>query len=253
MTIPIVDLIAKAKTRLLDLVAAKAPPPSAPVIPVQKPNDQRLSKTVMPNAARARAQVDPFQAAAGSVSKSVAMPSLAVPNDPTPKTQPIKVITADPVAERTISLQLSEIIDGLPNESIKPADAFDSNRAIILKASDLERGMANGKPTVSLTSIYQQAPEIFSTAIQPDDHTPIPLPFGKVLEEFNRLQVRPDQEHDADVPQLETPFLKVTLEDTKRFGTEMEALRTSQLPPVKIEPATAKTIADAEPEPVAKS
>ena len=55
--------------------------------------------------------------------------------------------------------------------------------------------------------------------------------------------MRPDQVHDDTVPQLDTPFLKVTLEDTERFGTTMEPLQTSSLPPMRMEPATAETIA----------
>ena len=54
------------------------------------------------------------------------------------------------------------------------------------------------------------------------------------------------------MPQMETPILHVTMEDTKRFGTTMEPLQTSALPPVKVEPATAKTIAIAEPEPAVR-
>ena len=43
------------------------------------------------------------------------------------------------------------------------------------------------------------------------------LPFEKVLEQFTSLQVRSDQERHQAVPQVETPFLKVTLEDNSAF------------------------------------
>ena len=144
--------------------------------------------------------------------------------------------------ERAISLQLADILDQLPGDCIKPAETFDAARAIVLKASEIEKGMASGKPSVSLASIYEQAPEIFLNSVAPGDPTPVLLPFTKVLEQFQGLQVRADQVHDNSVPQLETPFLKVTLEDTERFGTTMQPLQTSSHPPVKVEPAIAKDL-----------
>ena len=174
--------------------------------------------------------------------------------DPLLKSQPQVAITPEPVVGTdNLASATREILDQLPTESIKPPNSFDSSRAIILNASDIEKGMASGKPSVPLVSIYQQAPEIFTNSVTPGDVTNVALPFTKVLEQFSKLQVRPDQEHDVDVPQLETPILKVTLEDTERFGTDIEPLQTSPLPPVKVEPATAKTIAAAEPEPAARS
>ena len=252
MTIPFVDLFTKAKARLVDLVTAK-PPPISPVVRAHKPSDQRLSKTVLPNAARARMPVESFPAAVSPSVKPAAAAPASPMFDPSRKSTARKSVVSEPVAERTISLQLSEILDRLPRESIKPAESFDPSRAIILKASDVEKGMASGKPSVPMAAIYQQAPEIFVGSVTPGDTTLISLPFSKVLEQFNQLRIRPDQEHDLDVPQLETPFLKVTLEDTERFGTAIEPLQTSPLPPVKVEPATAKTIAAAEPEAVARS
>jgi predicted regulator of Ras-like GTPase activity (Roadblock/LC7/MglB family) len=77
----------------------------------------------------------------------------------------------------------------------------------------------------------------------------VQLPFQKVLEQFASLQVRRDQERHQAVPQVETPFLKVTLEDNSRFGTTMEPLETGDLPPVRVELPTAQAFAAAEPEP----
>jgi predicted regulator of Ras-like GTPase activity (Roadblock/LC7/MglB family) len=77
----------------------------------------------------------------------------------------------------------------------------------------------------------------------------VSLPFGKVLEEFTKLQVRSDQVRQPAVPQVVTPFLQVTLEDDERFGTTTEILETGDLPPVKVQPPTAESFAAAEPEP----
>ena len=64
MTIPFVDLLQKAKARLFPVAETKTAATSR-IVRVQKPSDQRLSKTVLPNTARPRTAMDPFQAAAG--------------------------------------------------------------------------------------------------------------------------------------------------------------------------------------------
>ncbi len=83
--------------------------------------------------------------------------------------------------------------------------------------------MASGRPTVSLAGIYGQAPEIFLNSVSPTDSTVVPLPFDKVLALFMSLQIRSDQVRDHAVPQVETPFLQVTREDTERFRTSTSA------------------------------
>src|SRR5262249_45852612 len=207
-----------------------------------KPNDQRLSKTVMPSGTRARIALDPF--GAGS------QPPMA----PTPfgaGSQPTITPTITPEREvgRTLSFHLSDILNRLPCGAVKSETDSDRGSGILLKGSDVEKGMAEGKPSVPLSSIYQQAPEIFVTGIGPGDVTPVLLPYARVLEQFSNFEVRKDQEHDDDLPQLDTPILQVTMEDTERFGTEIEPLQTSIQPPMKVEPAVAKTLAEAEPEP----
>ena len=262
MTIPFVDLVKSVKARLFP---AAEPSKSASASPVraEKGKGERLRKTVLPkaNATRATTAVETRQGAAGSGSTEKAPASPAPPAisfNPvlkwagSPELRNTAAQAPQPYLERVISLQISDILDQLPSDQIKPHDDFDAARAIVLKGSEIEKGMASGKPSVSLASIYHQAPEIFLHPVPPDDCTLVPLPFNKVLEQFERLQVRSDQVSDPDVPQLETPFLKITLEDTERFGTAIKPLQTSPHPPVKIEPATAKTIAAAEPEPAVR-
>ncbi|HEX8077032.1 MAG TPA: hypothetical protein VF511_04405, partial [Chthoniobacterales bacterium] len=108
--------------------------------------------------------------------------------------------------------------------------------------------MAKGKPTVSLATVYQQVPEIFVRQIDDSDTSQLGLPFQKVLDAFANLHVRGDQLRAGVVPQVETPFLKVTLEDNEKFGTTTAALETAELPPVRVEPPTAEAFAAAEPE-----
>jgi predicted regulator of Ras-like GTPase activity (Roadblock/LC7/MglB family) len=62
------------------------------------------------------------------------------------------------------------------------------------------------------------------------------------------MQVRRDQTSDENVPQMETPFLQVSKEDSEKFGVPNEPLKASAKPPLRVEAATAPTIAAAEPE-----
>jgi len=161
------------------------------------------------------------------------------------------VLGLEPKMERTISLQLADILEQMPAGYVKSLETLDLSRRIVLNASEIEKGMGESKPSVSLASIYKEAPEIFLHRLAPTESACVPLPYEKVLEQFRGLRVRLDQMHDHTVPQVDTPFLKVTLEDSERFGTTMEPLQTSALPPVRVEPAIAETIAAAAPEPIA--
>ena len=242
MTIPFIGLFQKAKARFF-------PTPEAPValrprpLPSEKRIGERLSKTVMPNATRTVAPADPLEMAASPLAGMKTL-SRDLP--------PAVAFALEPKVERAISLQLSDILPSVPSGYVKPTESLDVNRTILLKASELEKGMASGRPTVLLASIYEQAPEIFLHSLTPDDPAEVSLPHAKVLEQFGKLQVRADQMSEESVPQVETPILQVTVEDTQRFGTVMKPLQGSALPPVIVEPATAQTIAKAEPEPVAR-
>jgi len=253
MTIPFLSFFKKVKDQAL----AKKERPVAlpkPVVPLDKPSSERFSKTVMPNATRTLPPQDPFEMAARSPAGTVSMSSSGTgPSAPTgarPRDLPPAVALAlEPRVERVISLDLADIAVQIPADYIKPIESIDGTRRILLKSSEVERGMASGKPAVSLATIYQQVPEIFLRSIVPSDETQVPLPFEKVLQQFTSLQVRSDQERHLSVPQVETPFLKVTLEDNSRFGTTTEAaVEIGDLPPVRIELATAEAYAAAEPD-----
>ena len=200
-----------------------------------------MSKTVMPNTVRS-SMPDPFLAAADSA------PNIKLPLLRSSKLPPTVALALQPKVERAISLHLSDILEQLPIGYVKPAESFDAGQPILLKASEIEKGMASGKPTVSLATIYEQVPEIFLRNVAPDDTTHIGLPFDKVLDQFRNVHVREDQEEENDVPQMDTPILQCTIEDTQRFGTAMPTLQTSAHPPVRVEPATARTLSSAEPE-----
>jgi predicted regulator of Ras-like GTPase activity (Roadblock/LC7/MglB family) len=256
MTVPFLDLFKKAKARVLATIAPSTPRPSLP-LPFEKPSGESLRKTVVPKTKRTPAAPEPPPAAstAPAVAKSPPVPApRMISINPTPAAMrsrelpPALAFALQPKIERTISLQLSDIIEQVPPGYVKPADMLDTTRRVCLKASEVEKAIASGEPSVSLASIHQQAPDIFVRSLAASDATRIPLPREKVLQQLNNLRVRPDQVREQAVPQVDTPILKVTLEDTERFGTTIAPLQTSPLPPVKVEPATAQTIAAAEPE-----
>src|SRR5205814_1802448 len=154
----------------------------------------------------------------------------------------------EPKLERAISLRLADFIDRVPAGYIKPVEILDASVRVSLKASEIEKGMPDQNPTISLPSLYQQVPEIFLRNVRPDDQTRVPLPYEKVLEQFKGANVRSDQLRDPAVPQLDTPILKATIQDSERFGTKIEPLETSALPSIPMKPATAESIAAAEPD-----
>ncbi len=227
---------------------------------VEKPSNERLSKTVVPNQTRTVSSLDPAPQALHSSMPSVADPTQAgprmvsyTPNSAVPKVRapdlpPAVAFALEPDVERVISLELSDIIGQVPDGFLKPAESFDRTRKVLLKAAELEKGMSKGQPSVSLLSIYQQVPEIFLHSVPTSETKTVILPFEKVLTGFQNLRVRRDQEHNVAVPQVETPFLKATLEDNETFGIPYEPLQTCEMPPVRLELATAQSIAAAEPE-----
>jgi len=245
MTIPFLDIFKKAKARFGSGGTA-ATPERVRALPVEKPSSEKLSKTVMPNTVKTSSPgSDPFKAAGNSTPNARLSPSPG-------KLPPSVAFALQPKVERAISLELSDLLPEFPEGYLKPAETFDPAQAILLKANEIEKGMATGKPMVSLATIYEQVPDIFLRTVAPDDTTRVGLPYEKVLAQFRNVQIRDDQEQEQDVPQVETPILKATIEDTQRFGTPMSAIQASAHPPVKVEPATARAISSAEPEPAAK-
>jgi predicted regulator of Ras-like GTPase activity (Roadblock/LC7/MglB family) len=265
MTIPFLSYFKRGKAEAAAKANAAAVAKPAPP-PLEKPSSERFSKTVMPNATRTIAPQDPFQmaarstamggqmAAATAFAPSPAAPrtiSFATPVPAKPRDLPPAVALAlEPTVERVISLELADVVAGMPPGHVKPLGE-DDNRRILVRASEVEKGMANGKPSVSLATIYEQVPEIFIRTISPSDTWQVQLPFAKVLDQFTNLHVRADQERHLIVPQVETPFLKVAVEDCSEFGTTLEPLQmeTGDLPVVRVEPPTAEAFAAAEPEP----
>jgi predicted regulator of Ras-like GTPase activity (Roadblock/LC7/MglB family) len=263
MTIPFLNYFKRSKG---NGAVKQAAPVKATLPPLEKPSSERFSKTVMPNSTRVLPPQDPFEMAARStalggqmpsVSTTVAPSSRSVPFASTPSAPrdlpPAVALALEPQVERVISLELGDVLTEMPPGLVKPIESMDTSRRVLLKASEVEKGMATGKPTVSLASVYQQMPEIFIRRIEASDAFQLKLPFQKVLEGFASMSVRADQERANAVPQVETPFLKVTLEDNQKFGTTTEPLETMELPPVRVEPATAESFAAAVPEAAAEA
>ncbi len=275
------------KTEATQQTVAAAPPP---VIQVEKPASERFAKTFTPNATRqiaieappahapadddrrgvatmappAAAKVLPSFARASSLPASTLVPS--APRSISLGDGPRIVLsnTGAPaaVAERAISLALADIT--LPEELVN-STSLDPNQRLLFKATELERGMSSGRPAVTLRAIYQQVPEIFKREIAETDTAEVTLPFAKVLEQFASFQVRSDQIIEDLLPEVETPFLQVTIEDSERFGTSSgtKPVSAPAVSPVEIpgpEPATSihsdapiRLTVPKEPEPAAAS
>ncbi len=263
MTIPFLSYFKKDKGN--GAVKEKAAPEQPVAPPLEKPSSERFSKTVMPNAIRTLPPTDPFEMAARSTALGGQMPTAVPTTGPagqrtisfspssaaanTSRDLPRAVALAlEPDVERVITLQLGDVITEMPEGYLKPMEVIDPTRRVLLKAAEVEKGMARGKPSVSLLSLYKQVPEIFVRKIADSDTMELPLPFNKVLDGLASMQVRADQERANAVPQVETPFLKVTLEDNATFGTTTEPLETNALPPVRVDPPTAQAFADFTPE-----
>jgi predicted regulator of Ras-like GTPase activity (Roadblock/LC7/MglB family) len=262
MTIPFFDLFKKLSGRFGggSTAVAEAPKPGPRVIRPKKTDNERLSKTVMPNATRSLspATPDPFRSAAATASvPRSSMPlelgarkiTTSAPARPRSSQLPPALARAlEPKVERTISLRVADLIDAVPAGFIKPVEILDTTATVLLKASEIEKGMPEKHPTIALPSLYQQVPEIFLRSVRPDDDTRVDLPYEKVLEQFHSAQVRADQERDPTVPHVDTPILKATIEDSERFGTKIAPIETSFAPATPVKQATAESIADAEPD-----
>ena len=247
---------------------------------ISKPEGERLSKTVMPNTTRTVAAEATPEAASSALGEGVFETPSAAPRaisfGPTKKSAvgrnkdlpPAVAFALEPRVERAISLDLEDVLKQMPAGLTKPLESLNKDKArrILVKASELEKKMAVGKPTLSLASLHHQAPEIFLKPVPASDTTEIVLPFDKVLEAFMQMQVRRDQVSDDTVPQVETPFLQVTLEDSEKFGVPNEPVPAPAKSPTRGEagqtaaeaevssdrfmpiPATAEAIAAANPE-----
>ena len=255
MTIPFLDLLKKLTGR--SAATAEPPAPANLTRVAKNPASERLSKTVLPHATRSFSPPDPFRSAAGAISARTGTPPLelgarritAAPKKSQSSNLPPALARAlEPKLERTISLQIADFIDRVPAGYIKPVEILDASVRVSLKASEIEKGMPEQNPTIALPSLYQQVPEIFLRNVRPDDDTRVALPYEKVLEQFKSAHVRSDQLRDPAVPQLDTPILKATIQDSKRFGTKIEPIETSPLPSIPMKTATAESIAAAEPD-----
>src|SRR5438105_2857456 len=247
MTIPFLDLVRKAKEKF---EAKRRPAGLAPLPSVQdKPESDKLAKRVMPYAVHTMTPEPSAPALAASAIAtrriSVTRPSAGAPPDLGPRVG----VSVDPRGERTLSLALSDVIAEMPNGYLKPHESFDTSRRITLKAAEVEKGLAAGRPSISIAAIYQQAPEIFLHTVQPSDTAVVMLPAKKVIDELSHLRVREDQTAEPIMAQVETPFLKMMVEESAKFGTTLAPFTTTELPPLP-EPVSS-TPAAAEPTPVA--
>ena len=228
MTIPFLDLVRTAKEKFKGKrrSGAVAPLPSVD----DKPQADKLAKRVMPNAVRTMTPepTAPALAAASVMATrriSLNRPSPGVADDFGANAG----VAVEPRVERAVSLALSDVIAEMPQGYLKQGENFDTRRRVTLKAVDVERGLATGRPSIAIAAIYHQVPEIFEHTVLPSDDTVVVLPFQKVIDELSHLRVRDDQTAETLSTQVETPFLKLMLEESAKFGTTVAPFETTEL------------------------
>jgi predicted regulator of Ras-like GTPase activity (Roadblock/LC7/MglB family) len=228
MTIPFLDLVKRAKEKF---EGRRRPTGPAPLPSVEdKPASDKLAKRVMPYAVRTMTPdpTAPALAAASLIAARripVTRPPVGTPGDLGPNAG----VSVEPCGERTLSLALSDIIAQMPAGYLKPHESFDTTRRVTLKAAEVEKGLATGRPSIPIAAIYQQAPEIFLHTVQPSDTTVAVLPAQKIIDELLHLRVRDDQTAEPIMAQVETPFLKLMVEESEKFGTTVAPFTTTEL------------------------
>ena len=238
MNIPFIRFF--KKDRAEDGSVAVAP---RPVATNEKPVSERLGKTVLPNSSRIVGLEPsgnfPLPPPASSPAQTIPAVTrkISLGGNGSIAVGP-KLSPSGSAGERTIALSLADLVPNIPSDLLKPAPV-DSERRVLLQASEVERGMSTGRPTVLLRVIYKQAPEFFTSEVPAADLREVALPFAKVVEQFANFQVRDDQITDQECPQLETPFLQVTLEDNARFGKSATPPAGREIPTVKLAPVAA--------------
>src|SRR6266480_1061670 len=228
MTIPFLDLVRRAKEKFEGRHRPTGPAPLPSV--ENKPESDKLAKRVMPYAVRTMTpeSTAPALAAASAIAtrRSLAMRASArAPAD----FGPSAAVSVEPRGERTLSLALSDVIAEMPNGYLKPHESFDTNRRITLRAAEVEKGLAAGRPSIPIAAIYQQVPEIFLHTVQPSDTAGVMLPAKKIIDELSHLRVREDQTPEPMMAQVETPFLKLMVEESAKFGTTVAPFTTTEL------------------------
>src|SRR5438477_8519223 len=246
MTIPFLDLVKRAKEKFEGRHRPTGPAPLPSV--ENKPESDKLAKRVMPYAVRTMTPEPTAPAlAAASVIAARRIPATRPPVGTLGDLGPSAGVSVDPRGERTLSLTLSDVIAEMPNGYLKPHESFDTSRRITLKAAEVEKGLAAGRPSISIAAIYQQAPEIFLHTVQPSDTAVVMLPAKKVIDELSHLRVREDQTAEPIMAQVETPFLKMMVEESAKFGTKLAPFTTTELPPLPEPVSSAPAAAESAP------
>src|SRR5437763_1671624 len=228
MTIPFLDLVKRTKEKF---ESRRRPTGPAPLPSVQdKPESDKLAKRVMPYAVRTMTpeSTAPALAAASVIAprrNSLTRQPIGAPGAFGPRAD----VSVEPRGERTLSLALSDVIAKMPDGYLKPQESFDTTRRLTLRAAEVEKGLAAGRPSIQIAAIYQQAPEIFLHTVQPSDPAVVVLPAQKVIDELSHLRVREDQTAEPIMAQVETPFLKLMVEESAKFGTTVTPFETTEL------------------------
>jgi hypothetical protein len=152
MAIPFLNFVKKAKEKF---EARKRPATIAPLPSVEdKPEADKLAKRVTPYAVRTMTPEPsgPALAAASTMAGRRISLNRAAPGSPQ-DLGPSVVVAIEPRGERTVSLALSDVIAAMPQGYLKTNESFDTSRRVTLKAVEVEKGLATGRPSIPIAAI----------------------------------------------------------------------------------------------------
>ena len=182
-------------------------------VSLRDPSARPATLTVAPAKLPQSGKVTPVLPPARKVSMGAGFPAPAAPVAPL---QP----AFKPVApDVTVSLEIGDFLDRLPTNFLK-GDPVDRQQKVAFEASELYSDLSKGRASVPASVIYRRCPEIFSRPVSDTEDVEVALPLQKLVEQMGMaLSTRTDQVEEENVGEIETPFLKVAMEDNAQLPT----------------------------------
>ena len=113
-----------------------------------------------------------------------------------------------PAAPKEIVLDLSDVLQRVPAEYIKPGP-HDPKRQVRLKVSEIAGDVAGGKMSMTLSRLAQVCPDIFKPEASDKQDVSVLFPMQKIMAQMaispkaGRAQA---EQKDRDIPMQEAAF-----------------------------------------------
>jgi len=138
-----------------------------------------------------------------------------------------------PVPETEITVDLADVIQGIPGQYLKADRSGEEKQEFKFKISDLLPSLSLGKASLPLSRIAALAPELFSED-RPGEDVEIHLPLKKIVEQIDVFPLRPDQmEEQYPSPNEEHENLVVEKRAAPASAPVAQAIEeeTAEVPP----------------------